>query len=89
LSLASSGKSQLKVGFRRKLDCGGLCAFGFVPTTLVDEVWGYNNYPTTRTVDNHIASLRLKLEKNPGLPVGEIMTIAIAPRRLDIFARHI
>ncbi len=32
---------------------------------LLDEVWGYENYPTTRTVDNHIASLRAKLERNP------------------------
>jgi two-component system response regulator VicR len=30
---------------------------------LLNEVWGYENYPTTRTVDNHIASLRSKLER--------------------------
>jgi DNA-binding response OmpR family regulator len=30
---------------------------------LLNEVWGYDNYPTTRTVDNHIASLRGKLER--------------------------
>ena len=35
---------------------------------LLDEVWGLNNYPNTRTVDNHIASLRAKLERNPGEP---------------------
>jgi DNA-binding response OmpR family regulator len=35
---------------------------------LLNEVWGYEKYPTTRTVDNHIASLRLKLEKNPDKP---------------------
>jgi DNA-binding response OmpR family regulator len=29
---------------------------------LLDEVWGYDSYPTTRTVDNHIARLRAKLE---------------------------
>ncbi|NDC38763.1 MAG: DNA-binding response regulator, partial [Proteobacteria bacterium] len=29
---------------------------------LLDEVWGYNSYPTTRTVDNHIARLRQKIE---------------------------
>ncbi len=28
---------------------------------LLNEVWGYENYPTTRTVDNHIASLRAKV----------------------------
>jgi len=32
---------------------------------LLNEVWGYENYPTTRTVDNHIATLRAKLE--PGV----------------------
>ena len=29
---------------------------------LLDEVWGYDNYPTTRTVDAHIVRLRQKLE---------------------------
>lgn len=31
---------------------------------LLDEVWGYNSYPSTRTVDNHIARLRQKIEQN-------------------------
>ncbi len=35
---------------------------------LLNEVWGYDNYPTTRTVDNHIVSLRAKLEDNPAAP---------------------
>ncbi len=35
---------------------------------LLDEVWGYDSYPTTRTVDNHIATLRAKLEENPANP---------------------
>jgi DNA-binding response OmpR family regulator len=35
---------------------------------LLNEVWGYENYPTTRTVDNHIASLRAKFEENPAEP---------------------
>lgn len=35
---------------------------------LLNEVWGYENYPSTRTVDNHIASLRSKLEDNPAVP---------------------
>jgi DNA-binding response OmpR family regulator len=35
---------------------------------FLDAVWGYGAYPTTRTVDNHIASLRRKLEKNPDDP---------------------
>ena len=36
---------------------------------LLNEVWGYQNYPSTRTVDNHILKLRQKLENDPGNPV--------------------
>jgi DNA-binding response OmpR family regulator len=36
---------------------------------LLNEVWGYENYPSTRTVDNHIWKLRLKLEDDPRKPV--------------------
>jgi DNA-binding response OmpR family regulator len=35
---------------------------------LLDEVWGYDATPTTRTVDNHVASLRAKLEASPAEP---------------------
>jgi DNA-binding response OmpR family regulator len=35
---------------------------------LLDEVWGYDNFPLTRTVDNHIARLRQKIEENPAEP---------------------
>jgi DNA-binding response OmpR family regulator len=35
---------------------------------FLDVVWGYAAYPTTRTVDNHIASLRGKLERDPDEP---------------------
>jgi DNA-binding response OmpR family regulator len=35
---------------------------------LLDRVWGYDRYPTTRTVDNHIASLRAKIEPDPAHP---------------------
>jgi DNA-binding response OmpR family regulator len=35
---------------------------------LLNEVWGFENYPTTRTVDNHIASLRNKLEDDTSEP---------------------
>jgi len=35
---------------------------------FLDVVWGYAAFPTTRTVDNHIASLRAKIEKNPDEP---------------------
>ena len=36
---------------------------------LLNEVWGYQHYPTTRTVDNHLLKLRQKLEKDPANPV--------------------
>jgi two-component system alkaline phosphatase synthesis response regulator PhoP len=36
---------------------------------LLDQAWGYENYPTTRTVDIHVAKLRQKLEKDPANPV--------------------
>ena len=36
---------------------------------LLNEVWGYENYPCTRTVDNHILRLRQKLERDPSHPV--------------------
>jgi len=35
---------------------------------MLDEVWGHESFPTTRTVDNHIASLRAKLEDDPSEP---------------------
>ena len=36
---------------------------------LLNEVWGYQNYPCTRTVDNHILRLRQKLERDPSRPL--------------------
>jgi len=41
----------------------------FSRSELLNEVWGYQNYPSTRTVDNHIWKLRLKLEGDPGNPL--------------------
>ncbi len=35
---------------------------------LLDEVWGYEAFPVSRTVDNHVAGLRSKLESNPADP---------------------
>ena len=37
-------------------------------TDLLEEVWEYTNYPTTRTVDNHVASLRAKIERDASNP---------------------
>jgi DNA-binding response OmpR family regulator len=36
--------------------------------SLLNEVWGYENYPNTRTVDSHVALLRSKLEADPSSP---------------------
>jgi len=41
---------------------------------LLDAVWGYENYPSTRTVDNHVWKLRLKLEREPSNP-GHFLTV--------------
>lgn len=35
---------------------------------ILDEVWGYDRYPTTRTVDTFIHNLRKKIEDNPSQP---------------------
>jgi DNA-binding response OmpR family regulator len=36
---------------------------------LLDEVWGYERFPTTRTVDMHVLRLRRKFEADPDRPV--------------------
>ncbi len=35
---------------------------------LLDRVWGYDHYPTTRTVDFHVLSLRRKIESKGAAP---------------------
>lgn len=35
---------------------------------FLDLVWEYNAYPTTRTIDTHVAGLRARLEPNPAQP---------------------
>jgi two-component system alkaline phosphatase synthesis response regulator PhoP len=35
---------------------------------LLDKVWGYDKFPTTRTIDNHILKLRKKIEDDPSRP---------------------
>ena len=35
---------------------------------LLNEVWGYESHPASRTVDNHVAGLRAKLERNSSEP---------------------
>lgn len=41
---------------------------------LLNEVWGYDEYPETRTVDIHMAKIRKKLEVDPSHPV-HIVTV--------------
>jgi DNA-binding response OmpR family regulator len=35
---------------------------------LLDKIWGYTIFPTTRTVDNHIVRIRKQIEPNPSTP---------------------
>ena len=35
---------------------------------FLDVIWGYNAFPTTRTVDTHMAALRSKVEEDPAQP---------------------
>jgi len=35
---------------------------------LLNQVWGFESYPASRTVDNHVAGLRAKLEKDAARP---------------------
>ena len=44
---------------------------------LLNGAWGYNCYPTTRTVDNHILRLRQKLEDDPANPVHLLTMIGV------------
>ncbi len=37
--------------------------------TILNEVWGYDKFPTTRTIDTFIHHLRQKIESNPAKPV--------------------
>ena len=41
---------------------------------LLDDVWGYESFPTTRTVDNYILAIRKKIEDNPSEP-SHILTM--------------
>jgi two-component system alkaline phosphatase synthesis response regulator PhoP len=41
---------------------------------LLDEVWGYQLFPTTRTIDNHVVKLRQKVENDPHNP-AHILTV--------------
>jgi DNA-binding response OmpR family regulator len=53
---------------------------------FLDAVWGYTAFPTTRTVDTHIAALRAKIEMNPEQPRW-IKTVHSVGYRLELEAR--
>ncbi|MGB2764630.1 MAG: response regulator transcription factor [Candidatus Aminicenantaceae bacterium] len=42
--------------------------------TILNEVWGYDKFPTTRTIDTFIHHLRQKIEENPAKP-SHLITI--------------
>jgi DNA-binding response OmpR family regulator len=50
---------------------------------FLDVVWGYNAFPSTRTVDNFIAGLRAKLEPDPSQP-RHLLTARGKGYRLEI-----
>ena len=50
---------------------------------FLDIVWGYSAFPTTRTVDNHMASLRRKIESDPAHPQW-FKTVHGSGYRLDL-----
>ena len=47
---------------------------------LLSHVWGYVHLPTTRTVDNHIARLRKKVEVSPDEPIHVVTVHGIGYR---------
>jgi DNA-binding response OmpR family regulator len=50
---------------------------------LLDEAWGYEDYPNTRTVDNHLVKLRQALEAEPARP-RFLVTVHGAGYKLDV-----
>ena len=49
---------------------------------LLDQVWGYDRFPTTRTVDYHVLALRKKIEPLPETP-RYIITVHRVGYRFD------
>ncbi len=50
---------------------------------LLDEAWGYEDYPNTRTVDNHLVKLRKAIEAEPDKPRW-LVTVHGAGYKLDV-----
>ncbi|MCC7011858.1 MAG: response regulator transcription factor [Planctomycetes bacterium] len=47
---------------------------------FLDEVWGHESFPTTRTVDQHVVKLRQKLEADPSNPVHLLTAFGVGYR---------
>jgi len=54
-----------------------------VTDPLLDEAWGHEEYPNTRTVDNHLVKLRRALEDEPDKPRW-LVTVHGAGYKLDV-----
>ncbi len=52
-------------------------------TDILQQVWGYDVYPTTRTVDNHIAELRAALEAEPAKPCCVLTVHGVGYKLVD------
>jgi DNA-binding response OmpR family regulator len=68
---ARRGRRKLRLTAKEFAVLRLLAEAGGEPVTreqFLEIVWGYGSFPTTRTVDNHIAMLRAKLETDPGRP---------------------
>lgn len=50
---------------------------------ILEQVWGYDAFPTTRTVDNHIAELRAVLEADPSKPECIVTVHGVGYRLTD------
>ncbi len=50
---------------------------------LLDEVWGYDLFPTTRTIDNHVVKLRQKIEDDPHNPRHLVTVHGIGYKFID------
>lgn len=53
---------------------------------FLDAIWGCNAFPTTRTVDTHMAALRAKVEPDPSRPT-HLLTVHGTGYRLEESAR--
>lgn len=75
--VAKRGAEQVDLSKREFHILRLLTAAGGEPVSrekFLDEVWEFNAWPTTRTVDNYIATLRAKLEADPAHP-KHILTV--------------